>query len=76
MCWTFLWYLNDVNDFLIFIVFVTSLAAGLCQNGVFAFVSGFGQPRYTQAIMTGQGVAGVLPWDWEDIATGPCPAGC
>lgn len=47
--------------FLIFIVFVTSLAAGLCQNGVFAFVSGFGQPRYTQAIMTGQGVAGVLP---------------
>ncbi|KAK6008673.1 hypothetical protein QM012_000576 [Aureobasidium pullulans] len=47
--------------FLIFIVFVTSLAAGLCQNGVFAFVSGFGQPRYTQAIMAGQGVAGVLP---------------
>jgi equilibrative nucleoside transporter 1/2/3 len=47
--------------FLILIVFVTSLAAGLCQNGVFAFVSGFGQPRYTQAIMTGQGVAGVLP---------------
>lgn len=47
--------------FLILIVFVTSLAAGLCQNGVFAFVSGFGQPRYTQAIMTGQGIAGVLP---------------
>ncbi|KAG9523400.1 nucleoside transporter family, partial [Aureobasidium melanogenum] len=47
--------------FLIFIVFVTSLAAGLCQNGVFAFVSGFAQPRYTQAIMAGQGVAGVLP---------------
>jgi equilibrative nucleoside transporter 1/2/3 len=47
--------------FLILIVFATSLAAGLCQNGVFAFVSGFGQPRYTQAIMTGQGVAGVLP---------------
>ncbi|TIA52445.1 hypothetical protein D6C83_04483, partial [Aureobasidium pullulans] len=52
---------NAYFAFLIFIVFVTSLAAGLCQNGVFAFVSGFGQPRYTQAIMTGQGVAGVLP---------------
>jgi equilibrative nucleoside transporter 1/2/3 len=52
---------NAYFAFLVLIVFVTSLAAGLCQNGVFAFVSGFGQPRYTQAIMTGQGVAGVLP---------------
>lgn len=52
---------NAYFVFLIFVVFITSLAAGLCQNGVFAFVSGFGQPRYTQAIMTGQGVAGVLP---------------
>jgi equilibrative nucleoside transporter 1/2/3 len=36
-------------------------ASGLCQNGIFAYVSGFGQPQYTQGIMTGQGVAGVLP---------------
>jgi equilibrative nucleoside transporter 1/2/3 len=35
--------------------------SGLCQNGIFAYVSGFGQPQYTQGIMTGQGVAGVLP---------------
>ena len=42
-------------------VFASSLATGLCQNGVFAFVNGFGVPRYTQGIMAGQGVAGVLP---------------
>lgn len=47
--------------FLIVIVFMTSLASAFCQNGVFAFVSGFGQSRYTQGIMAGQGVAGVLP---------------
>lgn len=42
-------------------VFAASLATGLCQNGVFAYVSGFGRPEYTQAIMMGQAVAGVLP---------------
>ena len=42
-------------------VFGSSLATGLCQNGVFAFVNGFGVPEYTQGIMAGQGVAGVLP---------------
>lgn len=47
--------------FLVIMVFATSLATGLCQNGIFAFVSGFGQGRYTQGIMTGQAVAGVLP---------------
>ncbi|KAF1990982.1 hypothetical protein K402DRAFT_346813 [Aulographum hederae CBS 113979] len=47
--------------FLIVMVFLTSLATGLCQNGVFAFVSGFGRDEYTQGIMTGQAVAGVLP---------------
>ncbi|GAB7349763.1 hypothetical protein MBLNU459_g0490t1 [Dothideomycetes sp. NU459] len=52
---------NAYFVFLIFIVFSTSLATGLCQNGIFAFVSGFGHREYTQAIMTGQGVAGVLP---------------
>ena len=47
--------------FLMAMIFATSLATGLCQNGIFAYVSGFGQPQYTQGIMTGQGVAGVLP---------------
>ena len=47
--------------FLMIIVFIASLAAGLCQNGVFAYVSGFGEGKYTQGIMTGQAVAGVLP---------------
>lgn len=47
--------------FLMVIVFVASLATGFCQNGVFAFVSGFGVNEYTQGIMAGQGVAGVLP---------------
>lgn len=47
--------------FLMIIVFTASLAAGLCQNGVFAYVSGFGVGEYTQGIMTGQAVAGVLP---------------
>lgn len=47
--------------FIVIIVFATSLATALNQNGVFAFVSGFGQGKYMQAIMTGQGVAGVLP---------------
>jgi solute carrier family 29 (equilibrative nucleoside transporter), member 1/2/3 len=47
--------------FLMLVVFAASLATGLIQNGVFAYVSGFGRSEYTQAIMTGQAVAGVLP---------------
>lgn len=47
--------------FLIAMIFTTSLATGLIQNGIFAYVSGFGVPQYTQGIMTGQAVAGVLP---------------
>lgn len=47
--------------FLMLMVFAASLATGLSQNGVFAFVSGFGREEYTQAIMTGQAIAGVLP---------------
>ena len=42
-------------------VYGASLATGINQNGVFAYVSGFGREEYTQAIMAGQGVAGVLP---------------
>lgn len=47
--------------FTLVMVFSTSVATGLCQNGAFAFASGFGRPEYIQAIMTGQAVAGVLP---------------
>lgn len=47
--------------FLMVVVFSASLATGLCQNGVFAYVSGFGREEYTQGIMAGQGIAGVLP---------------
>ncbi|KAJ9651502.1 hypothetical protein H2198_009230 [Neophaeococcomyces mojaviensis] len=47
--------------FLLVTIFVASLSTGLIQNGLFAFASGFGKGEYTQAIMTGQAVAGVLP---------------
>ncbi|CAG8421628.1 unnamed protein product [Penicillium salamii] len=47
--------------FLMVMVFGASLATGINQNGVFAYVSGFGREEYTQAIMGGQGLAGVLP---------------
>jgi equilibrative nucleoside transporter 1/2/3 len=47
--------------FTLIMVFCTSVATGLCQNGAFAFASSFGRPEYIQAIMTGQAVAGVLP---------------
>ncbi|KAF1812519.1 nucleoside transporter family [Eremomyces bilateralis CBS 781.70] len=46
---------------LIVMVFFASLASGFCQNGAFAFASSFGRDEYMQAIMTGQGVAGLLP---------------
>ncbi|KAI9659424.1 MAG: hypothetical protein M1821_001682 [Bathelium mastoideum] len=47
--------------FIIIAVFATSLATGLCQNGIFAYAQSFEREEYTQAIMTGQAVAGVLP---------------
>ena len=47
--------------FLLLMVALTALAAGLMQNGAFSFVASFGRPEYTQAIMVGQGVAGILP---------------
>lgn len=47
--------------FVLLMVAAASLATGMCQNGVFAYVSGFGREEYPQGIMTGQGVAGVLP---------------
>lgn len=47
--------------FLLVAILAASLSTGLIQNGLFAFASGFGRGEYTQAIMTGQAVAGVLP---------------
>ncbi|KAI1105892.1 nucleoside transporter-domain-containing protein [Jackrogersella minutella] len=47
--------------FTLVMVAFTAWAAGLIQNGAFAFASSFGRPEYMQAIMAGQGVAGVLP---------------
>lgn len=47
--------------FILVAIFAASLSTGLIQNGLFAFASGFGRGEYTQAIMTGQAVAGVLP---------------
>ncbi|KAI5868052.1 nucleoside transporter-domain-containing protein [Durotheca rogersii] len=47
--------------FLLSMVALTAWAAGLIQNGAFAFAASFGRPEYMQAIMAGQGVAGVLP---------------
>ncbi len=47
--------------FLLVAIFCASFSTGLIQNGLFSFASGFGRSEYTQAIMTGQAVAGVLP---------------
>ncbi|KAK1250944.1 hypothetical protein MKX07_005499 [Trichoderma sp. CBMAI-0711] len=47
--------------FVLAMVACTSWAAGLMQNGAFAFAAGFARPEYMQALMVGQGVAGVLP---------------
>ncbi|KAK4137836.1 hypothetical protein BT67DRAFT_396734 [Trichocladium antarcticum] len=47
--------------FVLLMVALASWGAGLMQNGAFAFAASFGRPEYTQAIMAGQGVAGILP---------------
>ncbi len=47
--------------FLLCMVASSAWACGLFQNGAFAYAASFGRPEYTQAIMAGQGVAGVLP---------------
>ncbi|KAI6246722.1 Nucleoside transporter [Erysiphe necator] len=47
--------------FTLITVFFTSIGTGLCQNGTFAFATSIGRPEYIQAIVTGQGIAGVLP---------------
>ncbi|CAK7205930.1 hypothetical protein SEUCBS139899_008710 [Sporothrix eucalyptigena] len=47
--------------FLVVMVAGSAWACGLLQNGAFAYAASFGRPEYTQAIMAGQGIAGVLP---------------
>jgi solute carrier family 29 (equilibrative nucleoside transporter), member 1/2/3 len=47
--------------FLMTVILFASLSTGLIQNGLFAYVTGFGRAEYTQAIMAGQAIAGVLP---------------
>lgn len=47
--------------FLLTDVCLAALATGLFQNGAFAFAASFGRGEYTQAVMVGQGLAGVLP---------------
>ena len=47
--------------FLLLLVGCSAWGTGLMQNGAFAFAASFGRPEYMQAIMAGQGVAGVLP---------------
>ncbi|RCI15965.1 hypothetical protein L249_2198 [Ophiocordyceps polyrhachis-furcata BCC 54312] len=47
--------------FLLIVVAAASWATGLSQNGCFAFAASFGRPEYTQALMAGQSIAGVLP---------------
>ncbi|KAH8890795.1 hypothetical protein GQ53DRAFT_746982 [Thozetella sp. PMI_491] len=59
-------YFLDVSPggylaFLLIMVAASAYATGLLQNGAFSFAASFGRPEYTQAIMAGQGVAGVLP---------------
>ncbi|KAK6519640.1 hypothetical protein TWF281_003464 [Arthrobotrys megalospora] len=46
--------------FTLLMVLGTAVSAGFFQNGLFAYVGGF-DPIYTQGVMSGQGVAGVLP---------------
>lgn len=47
--------------FVLAMVASTSMAAGLLQNGAYAFTASFGRSEYMQALMAGQGVAGILP---------------
>lgn len=47
--------------FLLLMVACSSWATGLIQNGAFAYAASFSRSEYLQAIMAGQGVAGVLP---------------
>ncbi|KAF2144290.1 uncharacterized protein K452DRAFT_325483 [Aplosporella prunicola CBS 121167] len=60
--------------FMMLMVGAASFGTALCQNGVFAYVTGFGREEYTQAIMTGQGLAGVLPCIFQIVSALDLPA--
>lgn len=60
--------------FLMAMVAATAGSTGLIQNGLFSFSSGFGRSEYTQAIMTGQAIAGVLPALAQIITVAAVPA--
>lgn len=47
--------------FMLVMVCFSAWATGLVQNGAFAFAGSFGRAEYMQALMAGQGIAGVLP---------------
>ncbi|WP_437737872.1 cell wall anchor protein [Sorangium sp. So ce1335] len=61
------------------IVEISGLAASRVNPGVLYAHSennaNFVAINKTNAAVVGSYVAGVFPWDWEDVATGPCPAG-
>ncbi|WP_437571581.1 cell wall anchor protein [Sorangium sp. So ce542] len=61
------------------IVEISGLAASRVNPGILYAHSennaNFVAIQKTNAAVVGSYVAGVSPWDWEDIATGPCPAG-
>ncbi|KAL2752452.1 hypothetical protein ACRALDRAFT_1083206 [Sodiomyces alcalophilus JCM 7366] len=56
-------YVSSLQYFIFILAMVAcaSWGAGLIQNGAFAFAASFGRSEYMQAVMAGQGVAGVLP---------------
>lgn len=61
------------------IVEVSGLAASRVNPGILYAHSennaNFVAINKATAAIVGNYVAGVFPWDWEDIATGPCPLG-
>ncbi|KAI5301213.1 hypothetical protein KEM55_000427, partial [Ascosphaera atra] len=60
--------------FVLLMDFGTSLAAGMCQNGLFSYVGRFAQPQYTQGIMAGQAAAGVMPCLVQIVAVLAAPS--
>lgn len=61
------------------IIEVSGLAASRVNPGVLYThgeeFANFVAMNESNATVVGNYLAGVVPWDWEDIATGPCPAG-
>ncbi|TPX10873.1 uncharacterized protein E0L32_008262 [Thyridium curvatum] len=59
------WFLDvSTGGYLAFLLIMSAASSwgtSLLQNGALAFAASFGRPEYTQAIMAGQGIAGVLP---------------